>query len=456
MTNTVLDTYTYDAYGTLLKKTGTFISMDSYAGSLDNPVSLHKYLYANANPVMYTDPTGYFSLSESSVAQGIQGVLNNVLAPMFNIKKMMSWANMAVTMYDIAQQFNMLMSGEATVMGLAKAIAKGMVTQALLNCALTKVLGEAATTVIKLIGVAQDTGSFIEAVKSGDPERIMVESLRLVVSLYSLKCECFTGETLVSTTEGDKRIDAIEVGDYVFAYDTEKQENVPAKVTYVSITETDILVHVYTSEGEEIKTTMFHPFYVKNVKSGEDETYGIWKASANLVAGDELLTDDARIVYVEEVRIERLAENIKVYNLEIEGLHTYYVGNGVLVHNQYGKKNTNDGNESGKTSPKGLIGHDFEDYLTKNIGGEGSFSVGGRDFDGGIGNRWWEAKSGQYWDMLESNPNKLAKFKSDMGDRLRIATENGATYELFSNTPIPASIKQWLDKKGIAYTELLD
>ena len=366
--NVVTDTYTYDAYGNLLKKTGTtendylytgeqynettglyylrarymnpgtgtFISMDSYAGSLDNPVNLHKYLYANANPVMYTDPTGYFSLAESSVAQGIQSVLNNVLTPMFNIKKMMSWANMAVTMYDIAQQFNMLMSGEATVMGLAKAIAKGMITQALLNCALTKVLGEAATTVIKLIGVAQDTGSFIEAVKSGDPERIMVESLRLVVSLYSLKCECFTGETLVSTTEGDKRIDEIEVGDYVYAYDTKKEENVPAKVIYVSITETDILVHVYTSEGEEIKTTMFHPFYVKNVKSGEDETYGIWKASANLVAGDELLTDDARIVYVEEVRIERLAESIKVYNLEVEGLHTYYVSSGILVHNQYG------------------------------------------------------------------------------------------------------------------------
>ena len=58
--------------------------------------------------------------------------------------------------------------------------------------------------------------------------------------------------------------------------------------------------------------------------------------------------------------------------------------------------------------------------------------------------------------MLESNPNKLAKFKSDMGARLRIATENGATYELFSNTPIPNSIKQWLDKKEIAYTELLN
>ena len=34
--------------------------------------------------------------------------------------------------------------------------------------------------------------------------------------------------------------------------------------------------------------------------------------------------------------------------------------------------------------------------------------------------------------LLEENPNKLTKFKSDMGDRLRIATEKSATYEIFS------------------------
>ncbi len=33
--------------------------MDSYQGNLHDPVSLHKYLYVVANPVMYTDPTGY-------------------------------------------------------------------------------------------------------------------------------------------------------------------------------------------------------------------------------------------------------------------------------------------------------------------------------------------------------------------------------------------------------------
>ncbi len=54
---------------------GTFISMDSYQGSIDDPVSLHKYLYANSNPVMYIDPSGYFVQSVVyAISYGIEWV----------------------------------------------------------------------------------------------------------------------------------------------------------------------------------------------------------------------------------------------------------------------------------------------------------------------------------------------------------------------------------------------
>jgi RHS repeat-associated protein len=39
---------------------GRFGRMDTYQGSIGNPSSLHKYLYAHSNPLKYTDPTGYF------------------------------------------------------------------------------------------------------------------------------------------------------------------------------------------------------------------------------------------------------------------------------------------------------------------------------------------------------------------------------------------------------------
>ncbi len=38
--------------------TGSFTQMDTYGGSLSDPMSLHKYLFANANPVKYRDPSG--------------------------------------------------------------------------------------------------------------------------------------------------------------------------------------------------------------------------------------------------------------------------------------------------------------------------------------------------------------------------------------------------------------
>ena len=107
----ITDTYTYDAFGNLTESTGetensflyrgeqfdsftglyylrarymnpstgTFITMDEYAGSIFEPVSLHKYLYANANPVMYSDPSGYLSVGELATTMAIQGIVSSII-----------------------------------------------------------------------------------------------------------------------------------------------------------------------------------------------------------------------------------------------------------------------------------------------------------------------------------------------------------------------------------------
>ncbi|WP_144280844.1 fibronectin type III domain-containing protein [Chryseobacterium echinoideorum] len=108
---------------------------------------------------------------------------------------------------------------------------------------------------------------------------------------------------------------------------------------------------------------------------------------------------------------------------------------------------------------KGLVGKDYEDFLATHLpnGGPG-FSKMGRDFDAFYDNNkiWVEAKSGRYWENIVSTEAGFAKFKSDMGHRLQIATDSGAKYELFSNTVIPENVKAWLLKKGIKYYETLE
>jgi RHS repeat-associated protein len=54
---------------------GRFNSLDPYAGNMQDPQSLHKYLYVHNNPVNNIDPTGMFSLGEINLVQSIQAKL---------------------------------------------------------------------------------------------------------------------------------------------------------------------------------------------------------------------------------------------------------------------------------------------------------------------------------------------------------------------------------------------
>ncbi len=143
--------------------------------------------------------------------------------------------------------------------------------------------------------------------------------------VFGLTSQCFTGDTLVSTEDGLHPIEEIRAGDYVWSENTETGEKELKKVLSVSITETDQLVHVTTGNGTEINTTENHPFYTEGKG---------WCVASELEEGDVLRTQDGKTETVASVETETLEKPVKVYNLEIEDSHTYYVSvDGVLVHN---------------------------------------------------------------------------------------------------------------------------
>jgi len=107
----VTDTFSYDAYGNLLQPSslflptsylyrgerydpdlghyylrarfydanlGRFHTLDEYEGRTGEPLSLHKYLYAHANPVSGWDPSGNETLPSQTVSQMVQGTLRNM------------------------------------------------------------------------------------------------------------------------------------------------------------------------------------------------------------------------------------------------------------------------------------------------------------------------------------------------------------------------------------------
>jgi RHS repeat-associated protein len=107
---TLTDSYTYDSFGNLVASTGTttnsylfageqydsnldqyylrqrfydagtgrFTRRDDYEGRVSEPMTLHKYVYGNANPVNYTDPSGLFSMGDVGAANAIRDILTNI------------------------------------------------------------------------------------------------------------------------------------------------------------------------------------------------------------------------------------------------------------------------------------------------------------------------------------------------------------------------------------------
>ena len=148
-------------------------------------------------------------------------------------------------------------------------------------------------------------------------------SVAYVMSRTQSPSECFVAGTLVKTSDGNRLIEEIVAGDYVWAWDEATGDVALKEVIETYVNETSELIHLFVN-GEEIITTPTHPFY-SPVKG--------WTDAVNLRAGDILVLVNGEYVVVEKIQHEILESPVTVYNFNVSDYHTYYVTGGVLVHN---------------------------------------------------------------------------------------------------------------------------
>jgi len=126
------DTYDYDAFGNLIHSTGTtpnnylysgeqfdpdlglyynrarylnistgrFWSMDTSEGDDESPLSLHRYLYANSDPVNGRDPSGHEDLAELGTVQGVIGTINSMTSAVSTAMRAYNFASDVASIAD--------------------------------------------------------------------------------------------------------------------------------------------------------------------------------------------------------------------------------------------------------------------------------------------------------------------------------------------------------------------
>lgn len=129
---------------------------------------------------------------------------------------------------------------------------------------------------------------------------------------------------LVLSAAGLVAIETVKAGDKVIAANAETFEVAEKTVLETYVRETTAVVHL-TINGEVITSTLDHPIYVQDVG---------FVGAGDLYIGDKLLDAEGNTLLVENVKSEKLAEPVNVYNFKVDEFHTYYVGEStILVHN---------------------------------------------------------------------------------------------------------------------------
>ncbi len=391
----VTDTYEYDAFGNEVNHTGTtpnnylfrseqydpdlsfyylrarylnpvtgrFLSRDPNSGHFAIPATLHKYLYASADPVNRIDPNGRADTgevvledAEPEVAEGGERA--------------------------VAQRVNCILNTAASALNALTAIEAGNVLGS----------GGAAYSLAEnweaCSGEAEAGGEEPSSGAGGGEAELEAGTCPL----------CFAAGTPVHTNRGDIPIEKIEAGDEVVSRNRETGALESKPVTALIPLHKGTLLEIRVEgEREPLRPSVGHPFWVRR----GDVQDANWTEAGKMQVGDLVQTIQGNWRRV--VAITPLEGQETVYNFTVDKDHDYFVGEtGFLVHNKscgckrgfraVHEKELYDINDFGgfRAAPGGTEGKYFFNTVEQawNLGnrmyGNGNFGVVQGDFPCGV------------------------------------------------------------------------
>ena len=256
------------------------------------------------------------------------------------------------------------------------------------------------------INFAQGASGAVEGYQNGDLIQMGMGMMGMGMAARANQLPCFVAGTLVSTPEGPRAIESILSGDTVWGFDQRAGQWRSCMVSYHSAISYDDLIVTVRANGEAVRSTYHHPYWVM---AGDDlegrpvpdqldaelmsieGVPGRWVDAGDLRVGDVLVSRLGGESVVEAVETEQVQTT--VFHIYVEDLHNYAVGNGEwLVHNAHGGKNLSNHNpvprnirnayEEFKLGNKVL--HTHPGTTTQKVFGAGEL----RAMNGGRRNKW--------------------------------------------------------------------
>ncbi len=280
--------------------TGRFLQEDPVEGIVGLPQSLNPYAYGYNNPYATPDPNGD-----------------------------------VVFLIPVAIYIGVTVGGEMAINTAGNAVDYYLTAEEKRSGGLVGVLGESAGSTVAALRSPWTWAPWHKLDTARDALRIADDVVDAVPSSKLNPCatpNSFDGDEKVLMADGsEKRISKVEEGDRVVATDPETGKESVREVTDVIRGEGNKEMVDIEVDGDVLSATDEHPFYVVKApfRGGE------WVDADDLRIGDTLVDPDGRLVTVDDLR--RYEKSDVVYNLTVEGVHTYYVevsDEWVLVHNQ--------------------------------------------------------------------------------------------------------------------------